>query len=40
MDGSGVFIRNYLKVRNVSVCEENNVDLPDVAIQSVFKPHG
>ncbi len=42
--GSAVFIRTDLKVKSVSVSEEENVELitvelPGVIVQSVYKPH-
>ena len=41
--GSSVFIRDGLKVSNISVCEEENVELitvqlPGVVVQSMYKP--
>ena len=41
--GSSVFVRDGLKVNNISVCEEVNVEfiaveLPGVVVYSVYKP--
>ena len=41
--GSSVFIRDGLKVNNISVCEEENVELitvelPGVVVDSMYKP--
>ena len=41
--GSSVFIRDGLKVNNISVCEEGNVELitvelPRVVVHSMYKP--
>ena len=41
--GSSDFIRDGLKVNNISVCEEENVELitvelPGVVVQSMYKP--
>ena len=41
--GSSVFVRDGLKVNNMSVCEEDNdepitVELPGVVVHSVYKP--
>ena len=41
--GSSVFIRDCLKVNNISVCEEENVELiivelPGVVVHSMYKP--
>ena len=41
--GSSVFVRDGLKVNNISVCEEDNVEfitgeLPGLVVHSVYKP--
>ena len=41
--GSSVFVRDGLKVNNISVCEEENVEfitveLPGVVVHSLYKP--